>query len=471
VIPPRRKGGWSLRRNLLGWLLLSTALLGLVALADTWREARRTAQGVSDRVLAGSALAIAERVTMDVSGRIEIDIPYSALEMLASTAEDRVFYRVDGPEGFLTGYDGLQQVSRGPQDLAFADGRYGETPLRIATLHRQVSTGETVLPFSVTVAESTRGRDLLARSILWRSALRLVGLAAGAALIVWVTVTIALRPLDRLGQALSARAPDDLSPLQADLPNEVAGPIDAMNSFMQRLDTAVAALRNFTGNAGHQLRTPLATVRAQLALIGRGGSSGADTAKSIAKADAALARAERVLAQLLVLARIDAAAARRALPNTDLASIARSVTAEAIPEADRFGHDLGYEGAETLIAPADPVLCAELLHNLVDNAIRYAGPKATITVRALATPEGPVLEVEDDGPGLPAPLVTELLARRQVRGDAAQGTHGLGLAVVAEIARLFGARLDFRRRSDGLGQIIVCAFPAPVEAEAATRPG
>ncbi|WGV17935.1 sensor histidine kinase [Fuscovulum ytuae] len=449
----------SLRRRLLGWLLVSTLLLGLIALADTWAEARRTAQGVSDRVLAGSTLAIAERVSVDLSGVIEVDIPYSALDMLASAAEDQVFYRVDGPDGFLTGYDGLALAPRPDgADTGFADGAIGDTRLRIATRYGQVSTGEDVLPFSVTVAESTRARDALAQTILVRSALRLTGLAAGAALIVWIIVTITLRPLDRLARTLAARAPDDLSPLEADIPSEVAGPIEAMNSFMARLDGAVAALRNFTGNAGHQLRTPLATVRAQLALIARGGPEGRD---GIAKAEGALIRAERVLAQLLMLARIDATAARRALPATDIAAIARTTTAEAIPEATRFGHDLGYEGDDHLIARADPVLCAELLTNLVDNAIRYAGPRATITVRARHTSQGPVLEVEDDGPGLPPDAIPRLIARQDLRADASQGTHGLGLAVVAEIARLFGAALDFAPATSGKGHVIRCRFPQP----------
>ncbi len=451
---------WSLRSRLLGGLLLSTAILGLIALFDTWGEARRTAQSVSDRVLAGSALAIAERVSVDLSGEIEVDIPYSALDMLASAAEDRVFYRVDGPTGFLTGYQDLATVpgSLG-DDTLFADGQYGETRIRIATHFSQVSTGEESLRFSVTVAESTLARDALARAILFRSALRLVGLAAGAALIVWLTVTSAIRPLDRLARRLSDRAPDDLSPLRADIPYEVAGPIDAMNSFMHRLDGAVTALRNFTGNAGHQLRTPLATVRAQLALISR---TTPETAQdSIAKAEAALVRAERVLAQLLVLARIDAAAARVALPETDLAAIARSITAEAIPEADRFGHDLGYEGDDSLIARADPVLCGELLTNLVDNAIRYAGPRSVITVRALATPSGPVLEVEDNGPGLPPEALPHLLARQNLRGDASDGTHGLGLAVVGEIARLFGATLQQERNDNPRRHILRCRFPDP----------
>lgn len=455
-------GGWSLRRRLLFWLFLSTAILGIVALTDTWFEAKRTAQSVSDRVLAGSALAIAERVSVTLDGGIEADIPFSALDMLASAAEDQVFYRIDGPDGFLTGYDNLSVVPRGAEDTAFADGALNGTRLRIATLYGKVSTGEGVLPFSVTVAESTRARDQLARAILFRSALRLSGLALGAALIAWITVTVALRPLDRLARTLQSRAPDDLSPLQADIPSEVAGPIGAMNGFMARLDGAVAALRNFTGNAGHQLRTPLATVRAQLALIAR--ASPATAAPDIARAETALVRAERVLAQLMMLARIDAAAARRALPATDIATIARATTAEAIPEASRHGHDLGYEGAESLTARADPVLCAELLTNLVDNAIRYAGPSATITVRALATPEGPVLEVEDNGPGLPPEALPRLIARQDLRADAASsagGTHGLGLAVVAEIARLFDAALEFAPAAAGRGHVIRCRFPQP----------
>jgi len=270
-------------------------------------------------------------------------------------------------------------------------------------------------------------------------------------------VTVALRPLDRLARTLQSRAPDDLSPLEADIPSEVAGPIGAMNGFMARLDGAVAALRNFTGNAGHQLRTPLATVRAQLALISRANPDEARPA--IAKAETALIRAERVLAQLLMLARIDAAVARRALPETDIAAIARATTADAIPEATRNGHDLGYEGAETLTARADPVLCAELLTNLVDNAIRYAGAQATITVRALPTPQGPALEVEDDGPGLPPDAIPRLIARQDLRTDPG-GTHGLGLAVVAEIARLFGATLDFLPAASGKGHVIRATFPA-----------
>ncbi len=138
---------YSLRRRLLLWLFLATALIGLVALVDTWREALRTAQGVSDRVLVGSALAIAERVTVDEAGGLEVDIPYSSLEMLTSTAQDKVFYRVDGPVGsFLTGYEDLAVTPprRAASPLPMAC--YGDVGIRSATLMREVSTGEQVDP-------------------------------------------------------------------------------------------------------------------------------------------------------------------------------------------------------------------------------------------------------------------------------------------------------------------------------------
>ena len=295
---------YSLRRRLLLWLFMATAAIGLVALADTWAEALRTAQGVSDRVLFGSALAIAERVTVDETGVLEVDIPYSSLEVLTLIAQGRVFYRVDGPVGsFLTGYADLAVVPVVGAGVAFADGVYGAVGIRSAALVREVSTGERSIAFSVTVAESTLAQAALARAILVRSALRLTVLIFGVAGIVWVAVTLALRPLDRLGAIIAERSPDDLRPVTADVPQEVAALVRAINSFMARLATALDGLRNFTGNASHQLRTPLAVVRTQLALIDRSATPTQRSAAT-AKAQTALERAERVLAQLLVLARL-----------------------------------------------------------------------------------------------------------------------------------------------------------------------
>ncbi|MCD4662130.1 sensor histidine kinase N-terminal domain-containing protein, partial [Agrobacterium sp.] len=207
-----RQAAYSLRRRLLGWLLISTAIIGCVALTDTWREAVNTANVVSDRVLSGSALAIAERVVVAEDGSLEVDIPYVALEMLTSAAQDRVFYRVDGPNGqFLTGYQNLPTVENPKGDTpAYRDAVFRDEPIRIAAIRRFASTGINSVPFSVTVAETTIARSQLAQAIILRSALRLLLMIVGAAIIVWIAVTISLRPLYRLSEAIAERSPNDL---------------------------------------------------------------------------------------------------------------------------------------------------------------------------------------------------------------------------------------------------------------------
>ncbi|MDK4727200.1 sensor histidine kinase [Rhizobium phaseoli] len=455
------KAAYSLRRRLLFWLLVSTAVIGMVALADTYREAVQTSNIVSDRVLAGSALAIAERVVVAEDGTLQVDIPYVALEMLTSAAQDRVFYRVDGPPGqFITGYQALPALQKTPSGAAaFADDNFRGEPIRIATLERSASTGIRSVPFVVTVAETTIARRQLTQAILVRSALRLAVMIAGAAVIVWISVTMALRPLHKLGDAIGERSPDDLHPIEQSVPSEVEPLVDTVNSFMVRLQSALDALRHFTGNASHQLRTPLAIIRTQLALSARAGSL--DEAQAAAlKGDQAVAHAERILAQLLLMAKIDAATAKEALTASaiDLAALAQEITGEQIPAAAVAGIDLGFEGESPAMIRAEPLLIGEMLRNLAGNAIAYAGKGAEATVRVIAATETIRLEVEDNGPGIPREKL-EAVRRRFSRGNesAAPGA-GLGLPIVEEIANLFNAVMTLEPGTGGCGLKVAITF-------------
>lgn len=464
-----RDAAYSLRRRLLAWLLVPLLLIGVAALVDTYDEAVDTATSVSDRVLAGSALAIAERVVVGENGALEVDIPYVALEMLTSAAQDRVFYRVDGPPGtFITGYEGLPTVEGLAREAtAYADASFRGEAIRLAVLARSASTGINSVPYVVTVAETTIARSQLAQTILLRSALRIAVLIGGAAIIVWFAVTASLRPLTRLRAAIAERSPDDLKPIEQTVPSEVRGLVDTVNSFMGRLGSALGAMRHFTGNASHQLRTPMAIMRTQLALAARAGS--VEEAREAARiGDEAVAHAERVLAQLLLMAKIDEAASEKlaALEPLDLAALARDETAEAILRAGEAGIDLGFEGEDGVLLRAEPLLIGELLRNLIGNVIAYAGTGAEATVRVRAD-GGAVLEVEDNGPGLDAAEIVRV-RQRFARGGSAKPGAGLGLPIVEEIAGLFGGALELSAGKDGKGLLVRLRFPpaGPLAVEA-----
>ena len=456
----------SLRRRLLAWLLAATAVIGIIALGDTYREAVKTANSVSDRVLAGSALAIADRVVVAEDGTLEVDMPYVALEMLTSAAQDRVFYRVDGPPGhFITGYRTLPGIAemQGRQAV-YLDSDYRGEPIRIAALERSASTGIDSVPFVVTVAETTVARQQLARALLFRSALRLFLLIFGAAAIVWIAVTLSLRPLYRLGDAIAERSPDDLRPIRQSVPREVEGLVETVNSFMVRLQSALDAMRHFSGNAGHQLRTPLAVVRTQLALAARS-EKPEDIKTFIARSDEAVGHAERILAQLLLLAKIDATGpgSSTALVPMDLTMVAREITAEYVPRAADVGIDLGFEGEGTAFIAAEPLLIGELLRNLVENALAYAGRGAEVTVRVGCEQRVVLLDVEDNGPGIP-PEKLPAVRQRFARGESEAPGLGLGLPIVEEIAVRFEGRLSLGpARLDegeaGRGLKVRVAFP------------
>ncbi len=456
---------YSLRGRLLLWLLVPLVGIGLIALADTYREAVDTANAVSDRVLAGSALAIAERVVVGESGALEVDIPYVALEMLTSAAQDRVFYRIDGPNGaFITGYQTLPVIEGlGREESRYADASFRGEPIRLASLSRTASTGASSVPFVVTIAETTIARTKLAQTILLRSALRLGILIGSAVAIAWLAVTYSLRPLYRLRDAIAERNPDDLHPIEQSVPREVRGLVDTVNSFMGRLNSTLGAMRHFTGNASHQLRTPLTIIRTQLALSARARSL--DEARSAAKVgDDAVAHAERVIAQLLLLAKVDEAASDR-LKNLDtinLTELASALTAEFVTRAHTSGIDLGFEGETPLYINGEPMLLGELIRNLIENALTYAGSGAEATVKVFASSGDVLLAVEDTGPGIPAAELEDV-RRRFVRGRTGEKPGaGLGLPIVEEIAALFGGRLELTAGADGRGLCVRASFPASV---------
>jgi len=320
----------------------------------------------------------------------------------------------------------------------------------------------------VQVAEDHAARERLLRHYALSSIPVLLVALPVLGVIIWLTVGAAIRPLSALGDEVGRRGPSDLDPLPAgNIPREVQPLIDRLNGLFLRIRESLLAERRFTSHAAHELRTPMAAIRAH-AEVARGEANAADRDAALGHVIEGCDRAARLVDQMLVLARLD-----EQLPGGDASSsrldqVASAVVADRAPAGLARGVTLELDAVEPLMVAVQPALLGVLLRNLVDNAIRHGGPPGPVTIRCMRH-EGCVrLEVEDRGPGVPVAELAEL-GRRFYR---ASGTHGpgsgLGLSIVHRIAEACGAAVSYRPGPSGRGLLVTVDFPLlpPREASA-----
>lgn len=446
-------------------MLVPLLIIGLLAIYDGYRAARSTADDVSDRVLSGSALAIAERVFVNDENDLEVDIPYVALQMLTSSEDDRVFYRIETDDrSFVTGYRGLQlpETEAGINEVTFADGLFRGTPIRIAVFHGAASSNSQSFGFRVGIAETTNARNAIAHSILVRSMLRQAVLLFAAAVLIWFAVAHALKPLQRLELAVSRRSPDDMRPIEHEVPNEVQGLVRTINGLVERFASSIRALQNFTSNASHQFRTPLSLIKTHLEIASRE----TDTDKkdqAMRQVSAAVDDAERLMSQMLLLARLDSTSKQHLLDEQcDLTEIAREVCNEFILQLSHHGRDdvdLGFHADQSVIINGERTLLQEVIRNLVDNAIKHSGKAAHVDVYVSIDGSRAQLAVRDHGCGydlsMTAAVEDQLKSQRLHTGQGA----GLGLAIVRDIIELHQGRLSGNRTTDPTGMEVRVTLP------------
>ncbi len=262
--------------------------------------------------------------------------------------------------------------------------------------------------------------------------------------LVWYGLGRGLAPLRRLSRTIEERAADSLRPVaDGQVPKEVAPLVSSINRLFVRLSEAFERERRFTGDAAHELRTPLAALKThvQVALATRDARA---RKHALVQVETAVDRATRLVEQLLVLARLDAGAEGGEQATADLEGVARSVVAELMPFAEGRGIKirLACQG-RSATAPLPPAVLAIAIRNLVDNAVRYSPPGSKVIVAVEAAGSETRVEVSDEGPGI---LDTELTKVRErfYRGTGAVGEgSGLGLSIVDRIAERYGLRLLF----------------------------
>ena len=232
------------------------------------------------------------------------------------------------------------------------------------------------------------------------------------------------------------------------MPREVEGGVEKVNDLLIRFSSSLDALRNFTSNASHQFRTPLALIRTHLELAQRAETPD-EKSEAIDNANKAVGEAERLMAQMLLLARIDTLSRDELSKETcDLNAVARDVCEEFVlrlSATKRSDVQLGFEGEEPVIVQARDTLLKEVVRNLIDNAIVHGGENLTIDV---SVREEGLLEVKDDGVFFDGRSLSDKNHR--------QSGNGLGLRIVRDILNLFDGNLRFESsvRSGTLARVL-----------------
>ncbi len=279
---------------------------------------------------------------------------------------------------------------------------------------------------------------------------------------VWWGTTRSLRPMTVLADQVNTRGSHDLTPLEINrIPQEIAPFIDALNRLFLRVGEALRREREFTDNAAHELRTPLAAMKTQIQVLMRTDIGENDKKEGLENLHAAVNRAAHMVGQLLSFARVQGLS--DAAVQLDLSQIGQQLCEEFMHSSD---------GRRTLKIRIQPGLeiggnleaMSILIRNLLDNAVKYSPKDSTVEFSLSRAPDNTqvVLEIKDEGPGVPEAL-REKIFERFFRVEKSHGAgSGLGLSMVRWIADLHGASITLtNRQPKGLCVRVVLPISLP----------
>ena len=438
----------SLRWRLLWTLTLLLVVLMLASSLSAYLNGREAADTAYDRTLLASARTIAAGLSQR-DGSLSADVPYVALDTFAYDSAGRIYYQVyDIQRRLISGYEHLPAPPPGtprtddyPALARFYNAEYRGQNVRVVSLLKAVSEPNMNGMAEIRVAETDEARVAMARSLMADTLLRLGMLGLGALLVVWFAVSAALRPLERLRTAVEEREPDDLRPLPlVPVQRELRPLVQTLNHFTERLRWQFERQAQFIADAAHELRTPLAVLKARIEL-GLRTHDPQVLRHTLEQTVKDTDRLTHLANQLLSLARIENGAraiAEGGAQLLDLSQLARELGMAMAPLAHSRGVALALEADQPVWLRGEPTLLNELLSNLIDNALAHTCTGGNVILR-VSLPA--VLEVEDDGPGIPYEDRERVFERFYRRNQQVAGS-GLGLAIVGEICRAHLAHIS-----------------------------
>lgn len=280
-----------------------------------------------------------------------------------------------------------------------------------------------------------------------------------SALLLWFAACRAMGKLETVARAAAAQDENTIVELPTkDIPSEISPLVVAVNTLLTRLRDAFASQRRFVQDAAHELRTPITAMTLQLENL-KAHAMDAETTAQVTQFEAGLKRTKRLIEQLLRLARQEAPQKGDVASSIDLVQFLRDLISDLMPCADHRDIDLGLSVAIGATVRANPHDLRSVLHNLLDNALRYTPEHGVVDVRLRADDGKVIVEIVDSGPGIPPDLLPRVCDRFfRIEGSDQEGS-GLGLAIAKHAAERNRIDLHLDNRIERSGLVARVTFP------------
>lgn len=436
----------SLRLDILRAMLLPLLLAGVLTLMVALLAIYHEVAEVYDSTLAQYARLIAEKTGDDLTAT-----PSAIFDDFPSYKYERkITYRIVADDGRQM--TSSQAAPEPPQNLpaGFSDHTINDKPWRFLSVYDNENKR------TIIMAERTAIRHELAFQLILSIFIPALLFALVAFAIIWRATTRGLSRLTSLSDQVDRRAADDLSPIHGNIPVEIAGLLDALNRLLARLSESFARERQFTDNAAHELRTPLAAIKTQAQVIARTQDLPPAAREQIDHLLQGVDRATSLTASLLAFARLQNESGK--MQSVDFSAVLEHECAELQPEAHAQSVALEVSIEPGIASHANADALAVLMRNLVQNAIKFSPADSHVAVELRADAAKIILCVADNGPGIAMPHRSKVFERFYRVDKSRNFGTGLGLAMAKWVADAHGARIDIDDNTPQ-GAVFTVSFP------------
>ncbi|KTD67654.1 sensory histidine kinase in two-component regulatory system with QseB [Legionella santicrucis] len=462
----------SIRKFLLINLLLAITITTTLTAIGNYYLDQKDIQDHLDTLMAVSALSYQALLGDDLHQRplAKIQDALETIPQKIDTFYKKRFLNDEPPENYLDKFN-FQVWTNGGKLLlhsstapkiplaseidGFSDKKISNQDWRVFTTYNDKAGIRTVL------AERYDTRNELGHRIAQDDLYIMLLTFPLSGLLIWIIIGRGLDSLDKVAEEVANRAPTHLEPVDLhEVPEEIKPVIDELNKLFFRLKEGFEREKRFAADAAHELRTPLAALKTQ-AQVALHSNDIEEKNQALQKLIASVNRSTHIVQQLLTMSRLVPEATHMdEKDEVNLSRLSREILAMLAPAAVEKQIDLEFESnTENLIVYGNSTALGILIRNLVDNSIRYCNEHGRILVRLSKLQNEVMLEVSDNGPGIPSELQSRVFERFfRVLGNKSPGS-GLGLAIVQQIAELHGGRLLLDTPKEGTGLIVRFFLP------------